>query len=323
MTINILILSVGRRVELVKLFKEASRKFSIVSKIVAVDCSNTAPGLYFADRHYLIPRIKDDNYLDSLINICNQENIALIVPTIDTELIKLSDNKDYLENNTKAKVLISSPDCINICRDKTKTYNFFMENKFNCPRTLSKKEINNQEYQFPLFIKPKNGSSSINAFKVNSQCELEFFLSYIKEPIVQEFIDGTEYTIDVLTDFESNVISIVPRIRLAVRSGEILKGKIEKNELIIEDVKRLVKCLKPIGPITVQCIVTDSNEINYIEINPRFGGGAPMSIKAGANSCLALYRLLLGEKVEYTEDYRDNITFSRYDDSLLIENKDD
>ena len=75
--------------------------------------------------------------------------------------------------------------------------------------------------------------------------------------------------------------------------------------------------LKPIGHITVQCMKTRRG-IEYIEINPRFGGGAPMSIMAGADSCENLYRLLCGEKLSYRDDYRANVTFLRFDSSIML-----
>ncbi len=316
---NILILSAGRRVELIKSFKDAQKTLNMNNaKVIAVDISKSAPALYFADKHYIIPRIFDANYISSLIEICVAEKIDLVIPTIDTELYTLSLNKARIENECKAKVMVSDANCIEICNDKTKTVNFLKKNGFDFPYTLSEEDINYKNYKFPLFIKPRDGSSSINTFKINNDKELAFFKDYIKDGIIQEFINAKEYTVDVLLDFESRVISVVPRIRLATRSGEILKGKIEKNLKIINDVKRLMEKLKPIGHITVQCFF-DGETIKYIEINPRFGGGAPMSFKAGANSPINLLKLLNGEKLEYTEDFIDGLSISRFDDSIIVE----
>lgn len=314
---NIMVLSAGRRVELVQRFKAAAQKIGIKSKIVAVDISNTAPAIYFADAFYLIPRISDNGYIESLIEISKKENISLIVPTIDTELLKLMENRERIETATGAKILLSRDEVIKICRDKNNTQEFFEKNGFGVPKKLNEADIKSEKYSFPLFIKPENGSSSINAYKVLNKTELDFFMSYIEKPIVQEFIEGTEYSVDVFCDFDSNPITIVPRIRLATRSGEIAKGKVKKDREVIEDVKRLIKLFKPIGHITVQCMKTKRG-IEYIEINPRFGGGAPMSIDAGADSCENLYRLLLGESLAYNEDYMDETLFVRFDNSIMF-----
>jgi len=315
---NVLILSAGRRVELIKCFKKARERLGIDSTIIAVDISDTAPAIYFADKYYLIPRIGDPKYIDSLINVCNSENIALIIPTIDTELLALMENRAEIENKTNAKILLSRDEVITICRNKNNTIQFFEKYGFGVPRQITQLDLEKQNYSFPLFIKPRDGSSSINTFKVNCKEELEFFNKYVNNPIIQEFILGKEYSIDVFCDFESNPITIVPRLRMATRSGEISKGMIDKDREIIDEVKRLVDIMKPIGHITVQCMKTQKG-IKYIEINPRFGGGAPMSIDAGADSCENLYRLLSGEKLNYNEDYEDKAVFVRFDDSIKLD----
>ena len=315
--INVLILSAGRRVELVRCFKDARDSLNISGNIVAVDISNTAPAIYHADKFYLVPRISDDSYIDKIINICKIENINLIVPTIDTELQKLSDNKELIELNTDAKVLISRAEVIKICRDKYNTQDFFEENGFGVPKLITKEHIESKDYSFPLFIKPLNGSSSVNTFKVKNEKELDFFLEYVPNPLVQEFIEGNEYTVDVFTDFNSNPITIVPRQRLATRGGEVLKGITRKDREIIDEIKKIVDILKPIGHITIQCMKT-SDGIKFIEINPRFGGGAPISIKAGANSPINLYRLLMGEELTYNEDYENNLLGLRHDEAVFL-----
>lgn len=318
--INILLLSVGRRVELIQCFKNAALIENINSKIIAVDILETAPAMYFADKKYIIPRIGEEGYIDSIINICNTENIKLIVPTIDTELLILAENREKIEKETTAKVLISDYDVINICRNKLNTQKFFEENHYGVPKLINDNEIEKQNIQFPVFIKPINGSSSINTFKIDNIEQLKFFKKYIKEPIIQELVEGVEFTVDVFCDFDSNPITIVPRQRIATRSGEIIKGKIVKDRAIIDDVKKVIQTLRPIGQVTIQCIKTKDG-IKYIEINPRFGGGAPMSIRSGADSCQALYKLLRGEKLQYNENYKENIFFLRFDSSIMLDSE--
>lgn len=316
---NILILSAGRRVELVNCFKRAKERLGIQGNIVAADCSDLAPALYFADRSVIVPRIDTGmEYVDAVIDICNREEVCLIVPTIDTELILLAEQKKYIERHTNAKVLVSDIDVIKVCRDKTNTQKFLEEHGFQVPRMLTEEEISTGNVEFPLFIKPLDGSSSVNAFKVRNKKELATYLELIDKPMVQEFMEGVEYTIDAFLDFDSTLITIVPRIRIATRSGEIAKGRIVRDREITESVTRLLAELKPVGHITVQCMKTKRG-VEYIEINPRFGGGAPMSIMAGADSCENLYRLMRGEKLSYTDEYRANVTFLRFDSSIMLD----
>lgn len=314
---NILILSAGRRVELIQSFINAAQKLNIESNVVAGDCSGTAPALYFANKKVILPRIDESNYVDEIINLCKVEKIKLIVPTIDTDLEILSQEKDRIESESKSKVLISSLDVIAVCRDKVNTQKFLESHGFKVPRLYKEEELNHGNLKFPLFIKPKSGSSSKNAYKVNNLEELTSYREIVKDYIVQDFLDGEEFTIDVCLDFEGNLITAVPRLRMETRSGEISKGKIIKDREIIDEIKNLVKNLKAIGHITVQLMKTNQG-IYYIEINPRFGGGAPMSIRSGADSCENIYRLLMNEQLHYNENYQDDLIFLRYDHSICL-----
>ncbi|MCR5748048.1 MAG: ATP-grasp domain-containing protein [Lachnospiraceae bacterium] len=318
--ISILILSAGRRVELVKCFKAARDRLGLKGKVVAADASNLAPALYFADAGEQVPRIaENDSYVNSIIAICNKYDIKLIVPTIDTELLLLAERKEQIENATDAKVLISSLDVIKICRDKTNTQRWLEEHGFLVPSMISDEDIEKGEIAYPVFIKPLDGSSSINAFKAVDREELDTYRKLIGSGkyIIQDFMEGTEYTVDCFLDMDSNIITTVPRIRIATRSGEIAKGRIVRDVAIIEDVRRLLTELRPIGHITIQCMRTGRG-IEYIEINPRFGGGAPMSIMAGADSCEHLYRLLMGERLIPKNEFRENVTFLRFDASIML-----
>lgn len=322
MDTNVLITSCGRRVELVKEFVKARNNLGVNGNVIAVDISSTAPAIYFADYYELVPRINSADYIDSLISVIKKYNVNLIIPTIDTELQVLADNKTRIKKETGAIVMVSDPVVIDICNNKIKSAEFFKKNGFAVPKTLTLQDIEDKNYTFPLFIKPLNGSSSVNAFKVNTERELSFFLDYIDDPIVQECVSGIEYTIDAFIDFNGKLISAVPRQRLQTRGGEILKGVIDMNENIISDITRMIDKLKPIGHITIQGFLGDDNIFRYIEINPRFGGGAPMSIKAGANSCEWLYKIMNGTDIESAEiTVKDRMVFSRFDDCIMIEDK--
>lgn len=317
---NVLILSAGRRVELVNCFKAARDGLGLHGKVYAADITETAPALCFADGKFIIPRISEADYVDALIDVCKKNEIALVVPTIDTELVTLAENKRRIEEESGAKVLVSNAESVKICCDKALTAKHFDDNGFGYPKTYADiKSVGADDY--PLFIKPRDGSSSINTFKIREEKELKFFVEYVKNPIVQECVSGREYTVDCFCDFDGNIITVVPRERLRTRGGEVLKGRIEKNATIIADVKRLIRSFEFIGQITVQCFLTDGGAVKYIEINPRFGGGAPMSIAAGANSCENLYRALRGDKLAYNEDYEDGVVYSRFDNSVRVANE--
>lgn len=316
-TTRILFTSVGRRVELMQEFRSASEKLGIDLEIYGADITDTAPALSFCDHTVIVPRIKDEKYIPSLIKCCSDNKIDALVPTIDTDLLILAKNKKAFADIGTA-VFVSDEEKIAICRDKRLTSAYFESVGLFAPTPVD--DYKKYTAGYPAFIKPKDGSSSIFAYKVNSEKELEGFANQVPDYIIQPFIDGTEYTVDIFCNTYGEPIYITPRIRLAVRSGEVLKTQIDLDETIIEEMKRLLSDYKPCGAITVQLIrQNESGKNYYIEINPRFGGGAPLTMKAGANSAEAMLKLLCGEKVEYIPNAAENgAVYCRFDQSIRV-----
>ncbi len=312
---KILFTSVGRRVELIQAFRDASNRIGVSLEIFGADITDSAPALQFCDQTIIVPKIKDEAYIPTLVKVCEENNIDALIPTIDTDLLILSRNKN---NFGKTKVVISAEDKISLCRDKRLTADYFKSVGLRSPHPVD--DVKDYTQGFPAFIKPKDGSSSIFAYKVKNKEELEMYASQVPDYIIQPYIEGTEYTVDIFCDFDGNPIFITPRIRLAVRTGEVLKTEISQDEKIIEEIKQLIKDYKPCGQITVQLIRESSTgDDYYIEMNPRFGGGAPLSIKAGADSTEALLKLLNNESLSYIPNAAENgAVYSRFDQSVRV-----
>ena len=313
---HILFTGIGRRIELLQAFRNAALVLDKRLKLYGADITGTAPALAYCDHVRKVIGMKEPGYIACLLNICKEDKIDLLIPTIDTDLLVLSKNKEkFLTIGTQ--VLISDPNMITICRDKNLTSQFFIHCGLHAPMPVNDWETYNNG--FPAFIKPKNGSSTINAFKVENENDLRTYAAKIEDYIVQPFVAGKEYTVDVFCDFKGVPVSIVPRERLQIRAGEVLKTKICLDSVMIEEVRLLCKYFKPCGPLTVQLIRDEKTGIdNFIEINPRFGGGAPLSMKAGARSAEALLKLLEGEAVAYYTDIADGAIYSRFDQSVCV-----
>lgn len=313
---RILFTGVGRRVELIQAFREAANHLNVSLKIYGADMVGTAPALIYCDVTRKVCGMRDKGYISELLKICKEDQIDLLIPTIDTDLLVLSKNVEKFET-IGTKVLISKPDKIAVCRDKNYTADFFESCGLKAPRTVNDYHLYCGPY--PCFIKPKDGSSSINAFKVESQSELKVYSEQIEDYIIQPFIEGTEYTVDIFCDYAGNPIYIIPRIRVAVRAGEVLKTQIVMDKKIIAECQKLIRKFQPSGPMTVQLIRQNlTGDDYYIEINPRFGGGAPLSMKAGARSAEVIIKLLSNEAVEYTTEIADGVVYSRFDQSVCI-----
>ncbi|MBP1995572.1 ATP-grasp domain-containing protein [Paenibacillus eucommiae] len=319
---NILFTSVGRRVSLVRYFKEVLKELSLDGKIVTADMKNNAPAACVGDIHELLPHATDPFYISRLLEICSQHDIKLLIPLIDTELQVLAEHRLEFEG-VGTCVLVSSPEVTRICYDKRKTSAFFKSIQVNTPQTLNGEQIlSNPHTCYPLMLKPANGSGSVGATKINNAEELAFFLKYIPNSIVQDYIVGQEYTIDVLMDFQGKAHAAVPRLRLETRAGEVCKGMTVKDSTLMTTAKKVAEALPgAIGCITLQCFVTSAGKIVFIEINPRFGGGVPLSFVAGANYPKAIIQWLLERPISWMDmdDWQDGLVMLRYDDAFFVD----
>jgi len=321
---NILLTNIGRRVALVNHFRKVYNELNIKGKIVGADMDMTAPAIHVVDKKYKICSILHPDYIPTLKSICEKEDIKLLISLLDTDLLKLSNNKKKFEE-IGTKILISSYKVIDTCQDKIKTFNFLRNNGIDTPNLLKIEEIlYGGRKDFPFMLKPSKGSASKGIFKINNVEELKFYWTKINNPILQEFINGTEYTIDVLADFKNEVRCIVPRKRLEVRTGEVSKGMTVKDQRIINTARRCVEALKEaIGPITVQGLLTSEGNFKITEINPRFGGGHPLAITAGADFPRWIVELMQGRNPSIKlDEWQDGLVMLRYDEAIFVRKED-
>ena len=316
--VNLLFLNAGRRVELIRAFKAAIKKLNLVGKIVTTDVQKLAPGLSEGDVSHILPRQNDPEFITQLLDLCKREKVNMVIPLIDPDLTELAKNKTVF-HKIGVTILCSDVDVIDICRDKINTSIFLTKNNFPSPQLLSHDAA--RTGCFPLFIKPREGSGSANIFKINSLAELDFFVDYVPNNIIQTFSEGSEYTVDVFNDFGGKSLIALPRRRLKVLAGEVSTGRIERNTEIETLAKNVAEKLGVIGPSNVQ-IIQSNNGLEVIEINPRFGGGTPLSIEAGAPFPEWTIQLALEQNLKpYVGSIHDGLTMMRYEQSKFICNQ--
>lgn len=314
---TVLFTSIGRRVELVQAFKDSYLKHDIFARILGADSNpKLAPAGHFADAIFQIPRVNETGYLNALLQICRKERVKLLIPLYEPEFTILDRNRDqFMKQGTVLLLSPSGP--LEICTDKLETYRFFSDHGINTPKTsqINDKSINDK---FPLFVKPRSGMGSAGVYKVVSQSELDFLANRNRDLIVQDCISGTEYTLDTLSDLNGRALAVVPRERIEVRSGEVVKSRTVDRPDLVQQGKHIVETIGIIGPATLQCI-DDGLMVYWIEINPRFGGGVPLSIQAGVDYPDLLYRMCNNEPVRpLIGEYQKNLTMLRYDQSVYF-----
>jgi carbamoyl-phosphate synthase large subunit len=293
--LNILITAASRRVALIQAFVDGLKNLGLRGSVVTTDMNTMSPGLYFSHRHYLVPLTTDPQYIPIIRSICFKERIHLLVPTIDDELPIFGHHAEaFLAAGVR--VAVSGARTGEICNDKYLTAGFLSGKGIAIARTWLPDELRFENLQYPLFLKPRRGRGSVGAHSIADQDELEFYLRHVEDPIVQEYLDGREFTIDVLADFSGRIISVVPRERLVVRSGVTDQGRTRNDPVLITTGVQVAEALGIRGPSNIQ-VKYLQGRATVFEVNPRFSGGIPLTIAAGANFPEWLMEMRCGRRV--------------------------
>lgn len=315
---NILITSAGKRVALTRYFKETLNWFYPDAKVFTTDMNpDMAPAGYVSDGCFKVPRVTDKGYPALLLQICEKHDVGMVIATIDTELLLLTDLKaDFARKGIH--VMVSDRAFVEMCRDKRNTGAFFERHGIRVPC-----EVDKYHPTFPLFAKPYDGSLSTNLHYIKTADELTQEILDDPKLIFMEYIDKKaykEYTVDMYYGKDNRVKCIVPRERIEIRAGEINKGRAEKNEILDYLKERLGYIEGCVGCICVQLFFhPETKDLVGIEINPRFGGGYPLTYMAGGNFPELLIReYFLGEEIAYSDNWKDGTLMLRYDDAIYV-----
>ncbi|MGB7537485.1 MAG: ATP-grasp domain-containing protein [Anaerolineales bacterium] len=317
--VNVLFTSAGRRVELLRAFKGAYRALRLKGKIIVTDINPLAPSVQAADSTYEVPPFTDPGYVPALLEIAKRSRVQMVFPLIDPDIPILAAHKLQFES-FGAKVMTPDQDGADTARDKWKTHQLFRSLGIPAARSWLPEDLGKAKPEFPLFIKPRRGSAGQGAFRVEDERQLEFFLAYVDDPIIQECLPGPEITSDVICGAQGEAWAVVSRRRIEIRAGEVAKGVTVWDKTIADHCIPAARGIRAAGPVTVQCILRDGNPF-FTEINARFGGGCPLGIAAGANSPKWYLAEAAGLKVKIPPlgEYRRDLYLTRYDESFFIE----
>ena len=318
---NILILSAGTRNKIVEYFvKTLAGK----GKVIATDMSNLAPAIYEADKYYIVPRMTDAGYVDTVIDICKKEEIKGVLSLIDPELSLLAKNKEKFEE-IGAKIIGSSYELCEMSLDKYQMYLWIKEKGYKCAKSYIDKEefynaVESGEMTYPVFVKPARGSASISISKVYDKESIEILFSHNDGLMIQEYLHGQEIGADVYIDMISGeIVSIFTKKKIKMRAGETDKAVSFKDERLFELIKDFVSNAGYRSQIDID-IFDIEGEYYISEVNPRFGGGYPHAYECGCDHMKLICDNLEGKiNSNITGEYKSNIYMMKYNEICIKE----
>lgn len=311
---NVLILSVGTRNLLVGYFMNRDNGFD---RVVVTDCSTYAPAIYIADQYYIVPKMTEAGYLEALMEICREENIKVIIPLQEDELLIISKNRALFET-LGILIAISDFNIVRLCRDKFSTSEILLKN--NIPAVITYRP---EDYVFKtgdeIVVKPRSGAGSVNTLVIHDKRMMDaFILSAGEEMIIQPYLRGRELGVDVYIDFISReVVAVFVKEKVRMRAGETEKSVSVINMDITNIAINTAKCLGLMGPIDMDIMEVDGRYY-ILEINPRFGGGYPHAYLCGVNFIQMIARNAAGvSNNPVLNEYPENVKAMKYSDIMI------
>lgn len=315
---NVLISSAGRRVQLMDGFRSALNSCSLKGRIVAIDASRESAAFQLADEAFLVPRVNDPDFVETVAEICRSRSISLVVPTIDTELACYADAKPSFRAS-ETTVAVSDSATISIANDKRRTHGWMREQGIPTVEQVTAADLlfGTVAIGYPAIAKPATGSMSQGVRVIDSLDDL--LGCDTDELIVQTIAQGDEYTVSVLVDLTGDCLAAVPRKRLEVRAGEVSKGVTVHQPELERVAARVAESLPgAYGALNVQAFFDEgSGDVRVIEINARFGGGDPLAWAAGADFPTWMVADLSGREIEHRE-WLPGTTMLRFDRAVYV-----
>ena len=303
---NILFTCAGRRNYLIQYFRDA---LNGKGKIIAVDADPLAPALQDADLKFTVPGVYESEYVRELLKLCSEQEVDLVISLNDLELPVLANHREEFER-LSVSLLISEQRVIDVCADKLATSKFLVDNGFDTPVTYAdlgqvKLDLQAGILNFPLMVKPRWGSASIGLAPVYSLDELERAFETTRltvarsaldalsnadqdgSVIIQEYIKGDEFGLDVLNNFDGKFECVFAKQKLGMRAGETDRAILSEDSRLHDIGARLGRSLAHTGNLDTDVFFA-GERVLVLELNPRFGGGYPFSHELGARYPTAL-----------------------------------
>lgn len=302
-------------------FRKAIADLGMKGKLIAADNSAASPSCHVADASEIVPRAGCIEYIPGLLDIVKRHNVSLVLPMTDLDIRSLARQRAKFDA-VGCSVMIGSEESIKLCRDKAAFQEVLASAGLATIKTMNLEKFRTDPF-YPCFVKPLRGSASVGAGVIKNDRELKAHVATFGELlVVQEHVPGQEFTVDVFRSRNGKVHCIVPRLRMVIRSGEVEKGITIRDKRVIEDTRKLAGLLNDVwGVFCCQCKREPGGPPRFFEVNPRFGGGSPLSIAAGANLPRYVLQEILGKPIDEDIDFQENLMMLRYDQAVFTVEK--
>lgn len=298
--LNILFLGGAKRVSIAEKFIDAGKREEVKVGIYSYELDTDVP-ISFVGSVIIGLKWNDPKLYEDLLSVIEKNRIQVVIPFVDSATIVAAKLKTMCSSDVF--IPVSDVELCEVFFNKHKANNWCKEHQIPVPDDVS---------TFPLIAKPVTGSASKGIIIIQNEEELHS-LKAKESYLIQKFIKGKEYSIDAyVSPHNGRIMSIVPRQRLETQGGESIKSITVRHQDIIHLCRNILTKSALVGPVTLQVLEdSDTQELYFMEVNPRLGGAVLNSIEAGANSPLYMIRDYLKKENKPTEHWEADLMMIR------------
>lgn len=250
-------------------------------RLVLTDTSRYVKKIYPDQEVIIIPRADDEKFSAVIEKVITRYRIDFYIPLIDKEILKVLAVSKQVK---RLKVISPNSNFVKLSLDKFELMKKLSKSGISQIKTCLGSDFKNQ-FNFPVFIKPIVSTGSRGAEKIISIGQLKAYFQFYpykpNEVMIQEYLPGSEYTVSVVVNNLNQLMAIVPK-KIIEKKGITQHAVTRENPAITKVCRKIVKILKPHGPINVQLKVV-GQQVYIFEINPRFSTTTILTCQAGIN----------------------------------------
>ncbi len=293
-------------------FIKALREDGRIGFIAAGDMNPLSATRAFVDVFVTLPPAGDADFARTCFEAVRRLEIDLLVPLIvESEFLPLDDARALFES-IDCRLVLPPREITIRTGDKLEFAKFLREIGIPGPATRDYFEGIEIE-RFPVYLKPRRGSGSVGTSRIESLHSLDEAARGRSGLIVQEAVEGTEFTVDCFAAAPGRVVAAVPRERILIKAGVSVKGRTYRHPLIERVATGVVAKSGLRGPANVQGMLRADGTFSIIEMNPRFSGTLALTTAAGINFASLLIDTIEGKPVpDLTGRHEDGLTMMRY-----------
>lgn len=279
-------------------------------RVVAADADPQSAGLGLTDQSGVLPMASEPNFLVAVCDLARRTGAEILVSTVAEEIVVLAQAPYYLKRDGHVDVWLPRPQVVARCIDKWELAVVARREALPFPPTNL---ASASGVPGPWVVKPRMGRGSRNVHLIEDAGRLAWAIDQVPGAIVQSFLPGQEFTVDVLAARDSSILGAVPRWRLQTKAGISTKGRTFVDSRLLEEVARVAKVLGLEGPFNIQGFLDEDGHLGFTDLNPRFSGGLALSLAAGADLVGQYLRGIRGLPIHAERlRYREGVQMTRF-----------